>query len=106
MSVMAVLRDDDCPRCGWPETYAEMMVEGAEQTPEVVAFGCRKCGRLEPKAGEHNYPADMLADRGWTIDKHCYPWVAYRGPRFAPTAWFACRTPEYVPAYGPERNRG
>lgn len=30
---------------------------------------------------------------GWTIDRHCYPWVAYQGPRFNPTDWYYLDTP-------------
>jgi hypothetical protein len=45
----SLLRDEDCPSCGWPETYAE--VDFAADTPGAEAFGCRKCGwRVE--AGE------------------------------------------------------
>lgn len=36
---MSICRDEDCPCCGWPETYAEGT---AEHGPERV--GCRKCG--------------------------------------------------------------
>jgi hypothetical protein len=35
--VLCICRDEDCPECGWPETYAEF---GAG--PMVI--GCRKCG--------------------------------------------------------------
>lgn len=24
---------------------------------------------------------------GYTVDTTCYPWVAYKGPRFNPTEW-------------------
>lgn len=24
---------------------------------------------------------------GFVVDKTCYPWVAYKGPRFQPTEW-------------------
>lgn len=30
---------------------------------------------------------------GFTIDKTCYPWVAYKGPRFQPTEWYTMVTP-------------
>lgn len=36
---LTICRDEDCPTCGWPETYAEGTVEDG---PESV--GCRKCG--------------------------------------------------------------
>jgi hypothetical protein len=29
---------------------------------------------------------------GYTVDRHCYPWVAYKGPRFNPTEWKHIRT--------------
>lgn len=25
--------------------------------------------------------------QGFTVDCHCYPWTAYKGPRFAPSEW-------------------
>jgi len=24
---------------------------------------------------------------GYTVDKQCYPWIAYKGPRFRPSEW-------------------
>lgn len=33
----------------------------------------------------------------YIVDRHCYPWVAYRGPRFSPTDIFAVETPGYAP---------
>ena len=37
------VRDEDCPQCGFPETYAAVAVEmGPEHNPRTV--GCRKCG--------------------------------------------------------------
>jgi hypothetical protein len=36
---LAIVRDEDCPQCGWPETYAEGPEDGR---PDVI--GCRKCG--------------------------------------------------------------
>lgn len=38
------------------------------------------------------YHADEMEAKGYTIDHHCYPWVAYKGPRFNPTEWFSCYT--------------
>lgn len=26
--------------------------------------------------------------QGFTIDRHCWPWLAYKGPRFEPTEYF------------------
>lgn len=47
----SLLRDKDCPECGWPETYAE--VDLSAETPGADAIGCRKCGwriwRIEAK---------------------------------------------------------
>lgn len=38
--MMSICHDEDCPRCGWPETYVE-----GETAPERI--GCRKCGWVE-----------------------------------------------------------
>lgn len=29
--------------------------------------------------------------QGFTVDKTCSPWVAYKGPRFNPTEWHTIR---------------
>jgi hypothetical protein len=34
--------------------------------------------------------ADELEAQGFTIDRHCSPPVAYKGPRFAPTEIWQC----------------
>lgn len=40
---LCIVRDEDCPKCGFPETFAE----GPETTgPDVL--GCRKCGWRSP----------------------------------------------------------
>jgi hypothetical protein len=39
---VALLRDEDCPECGWPETYAE--IDPSQAVPGADAIGCRKCG--------------------------------------------------------------
>lgn len=31
---------------------------------------------------------------GYRVDDSCYPWVAYKGPRFNPTIWEYCYTDE------------
>lgn len=31
-------------------------------------------------------------EQGYTIDDTCYPWVAYKGPRFAPDDFQWCFT--------------
>jgi hypothetical protein len=36
-------------------------------------------------------PAQATAE-GFTIDRHCYPWVAYKGSRFTPHEIRACFT--------------
>lgn len=41
--------------------------------------------------------AAELQRQGWTIDRRCYPWLAYKGPRFSPTESFPCRTPRFIP---------
>lgn len=37
MERIRIVRDEDCPKCGWPETYAE-----GRERPDTI--GCRKCG--------------------------------------------------------------
>lgn len=37
-----IARDEDCPECDWPETYAEVDLEAS--TPRAQAIGCSKCG--------------------------------------------------------------
>ncbi len=32
--------------------------------------------------------ASKAEAKGFVVDRHCWPWVAYKGPRFAPTEWF------------------
>lgn len=32
-----------------------------------------------------NMSKKEMESRGFTVDGHCYPWVAYKGPRFQPT---------------------
>ena len=47
--ITRLCRDEDCPECGWPETYAEVCFEDAP--PAARAFGCSHCGaRLDPQA--------------------------------------------------------
>jgi hypothetical protein len=41
-------------------------------------------------------PAETLIELGWTIDRTCYPWVAYKGDRFNPTDWATIDTPAYT----------
>jgi hypothetical protein len=38
---ISICRDEECPACGWPETYAEG-VDVVASGPTHV--GCRKCG--------------------------------------------------------------
>lgn len=35
-------RDDDCPKCGYPETYSTVDMTGG--WPTLLAIGCRSCG--------------------------------------------------------------
>lgn len=35
---------------------------------------------------------DKAQAEGFTIDRHCYPWVAYKGPRFSPSEWHVTDT--------------
>lgn len=37
--------------------------------------------------------AEEAEQAGFTVDRHCYPWVAYKGPRFAPTETAPVKTP-------------
>lgn len=33
--------------------------------------------------------------QGYTVDRTCYPWLAYKGPRFEPTETQAVDTPAW-----------
>lgn len=35
---------------------------------------------------------DIAKEDGFEIDESCYPWVAYKGPRFNPTEWHYTHT--------------
>jgi hypothetical protein len=37
-------------------------------------------------------PQEEAKSHGFKVDTHCYPWVAYTGPRFKPTKWFTIPT--------------
>lgn len=39
--------------------------------------------------------AEEAERRGYIVDRHCYPWIAYRGPRFVPTKWIVVDTPAH-----------
>lgn len=39
-SPFTICRDEDCPQCGWPETFTEIDPAG----PYPIAVGCRQCG--------------------------------------------------------------
>lgn len=44
-TTVRLARDEDCPSCGFPETYAEIPLDEAGQlTRHVKIFGCSKCG--------------------------------------------------------------
>lgn len=43
--MQAICRDETCDRCGWFETYAD--VDFSVSPPDVVRFGCRKCGWMQ-----------------------------------------------------------
>jgi len=47
------------------------------------------------RSEEFRLTAVQLEARGYTIDRSCYPWLAYRGPRFGPETSFRCRTPAW-----------
>lgn len=38
-------------------------------------------------------------NKGYTVDTSCYPWVAYKGPRFNPTKWVSVLTDTEVKLY-------
>lgn len=38
-AAIRLCRDEDCPECGWPETYSEVY-----PSPVLLAIGCNKCG--------------------------------------------------------------
>lgn len=42
METIAICRDENCPKCGWPETYAEGPFDSGP-----THIGCRKCGWRE-----------------------------------------------------------
>lgn len=44
--------------------------------------------------------ADQAAAAGWTVDRHCYPWVAYTGPRFNPDRITEIDTPAFTTSHG------
>lgn len=45
-SAVRICRDQDCPDCGYPETFAEVDFTLAE--PGARALGCDRCGwRIE-----------------------------------------------------------
>lgn len=45
-----------------------------------------------------NVSAEAAKRWGFTVDSHCYPWVIYKGPRFAPTEWHYIKTDEELAA--------
>lgn len=44
--VVKICRDEDCPECGWPETYSE--VDISEPNPQLLGIGCSNCGWHKP----------------------------------------------------------
>lgn len=38
--------------------------------------------------------AEQAELEGFVVDRHCYPWLAYKGPRFDPTEHFDVDTPK------------
>lgn len=38
---------------------------------------------------------------GFIVDRHCYPWFAYKGPRFSPNETVEIITEAHVPGAGP-----
>jgi hypothetical protein len=67
----SICRDEDCPRCGWPETYYEV---DSHDIFAVAFIGCRKCGwrsthlgaaKVEEDDNRPNIPRSILGD-GYT----------------------------------------
>jgi rubredoxin len=53
MTLTRITRDEDCPNCGFPETYAEVNL--SVRNPGAEAIGCRKCGwRVESATPEED----------------------------------------------------
>ena|SRR6516162_9249342 len=81
---------------------------------EEVMPKCTKCGKTTKdnqqkycgdgsnKDNEHDWQYNSESHEtmtpttamnlGLIIDDSCYPWIAYKGPRFNPTVWFHCLT--------------
>ena len=59
--------------------------EHALATPEAAAAPRARAARPYPNA-------DSARLAGFTVDDHCYPWVAYKGPRFRPDEWHCVDT--------------
>lgn len=45
--------------------------------------------------------ATQAEAQGFTVDRHCYPWFAYKGPRFSPDETVEIITEAHVPGAGP-----
>lgn len=51
---------------------------------------------------DHPRTAEEAEAQGWTVDRTCYPWVAYQGPPFMTTRWCQIETPTYRPEVDPD----
>lgn len=79
------MRGTPPPRCATCNGLLDddLLVDGGTYCPETGG-------------GEHTVraaTAEEWEEIGYTVDRHCYPWVAYKGPRFEPDIWFPIATP-------------
>lgn len=50
--------------------------------------------RPDPQPGDE-LTVEQAEATGFTVDKHCYPWTAYKGPRFSPDEFKPIVTPAW-----------
>jgi hypothetical protein len=55
-------------------------------------IGCHSDSPFTRERGMNIKHPDEMQAQGFTIDRHCYPNVYYKGPRFNPTEWGTCYT--------------
>lgn len=48
IETVLVCRDQNCPSCGWPETYTRVETRGDRGRLVPMGVGCRKCGYYQP----------------------------------------------------------
>lgn len=71
------------------EIIVEVEVDEAAETAEIVSVdGCRlmaKGATAVAASVDHWMTIAEAEAKGYTVNTHCYPPVAYKGPTFAPT---------------------